>query len=63
MLYCFIQCMFYLLAAMKMIFRLNSKLFYYPYYYCMTLAAQLVGTYNHITGKSKPIWEKAESTR
>lgn len=59
----FIQCMFYLLAAMKMIFRLNSKLFYYPYYYCMTLAAQLVGTYNHITGKSKPFWEKAESTR
>lgn len=54
---------FYLLALLKLVFGLNAKVFYYPYYYCMTLVAQLVGTYNHMSGKSKPFWEKAESTR
>ncbi|MBB5174561.1 glycosyltransferase family 2 protein [Texcoconibacillus texcoconensis] len=58
-----IQISFYLLALMKKMFGLNHKVFYFPYYYVMTLLAQLVGTYNQITGKSKPFWEKAESTR
>jgi cellulose synthase/poly-beta-1,6-N-acetylglucosamine synthase-like glycosyltransferase len=58
-----IQCVFYLLAICKKIFRFINKIFYYPYYYCMTLAAQLIGAINQLTGKSKPFWEKAESTR
>ena len=33
------------------------------YYYCMTVFAQIVGVKNIITGKAKPFWEKAESTR
>lgn len=58
-----IQSLFYLLALSKRIFGFKSKIFYYPYYYCMTLVAQLFGAINQITGKSKPFWEKAESTR
>jgi len=58
-----VQTVFYILALMKLIFGFTNKLFYYPYYYCMTLIAQIVGTYNQLTGKSKPFWEKAESTR
>jgi cellulose synthase/poly-beta-1,6-N-acetylglucosamine synthase-like glycosyltransferase len=53
---------FYTLALLRLVFGFRARLFYYPYYYCMTLVAQLIGTYNHVTGKSKPFWEKAEST-
>ncbi|ERM92708.1 hypothetical protein O163_03670 [Caldanaerobacter subterraneus subsp. yonseiensis KB-1] len=57
------QCIFYLLAICKKIFGFKNRIFYYPYYYCMTLVAQLIGAINQITGKSKPFWDKAESTR
>lgn len=40
-----------------------NKIFYIPYYYCITIFAQLQGAFNEITGKSKPFWEKATSTR
>ena len=32
-------------------------------YYCMTILAQWKGVLNIVTGKAKPTWEKAESTR
>ncbi|MBM7712760.1 glycosyltransferase [Enterococcus xiangfangensis] len=32
-------------------------------YYAMTISAQLIGAYREISGKSKPFWGKAESTR
>ncbi|SDB24638.1 Glycosyltransferase, catalytic subunit of cellulose synthase and poly-beta-1,6-N-acetylglucosamine synthase [Ruminococcaceae bacterium FB2012] len=32
-------------------------------YYCMTVLAQWIAVYKIITGQSKPVWEKAESTR
>lgn len=32
-------------------------------YYVMTIFAQLIGAVKEISGKSKPFWEKAESTR
>ncbi len=32
-------------------------------YYTMTIWAQIMGVYKVITGKAKPTWEKAESTR
>ncbi|MDO4594084.1 MAG: glycosyltransferase [Tissierellia bacterium] len=63
-LFCFIcQIVFYLLAICGKIFKLENKIFYFPMYYSMTLLAQLKGAYNEFTGKSKPTWEKAESTR
>lgn len=57
------QCLFYLLAACKKVFGFKNKIFYYPYYYSMTLVAQFYGAINQLTGKSKPFWEKAETTR
>lgn len=57
------QILFYAISIGYRIFRLKNKLFYIPYYYSLTIYAQLVGAYRQITGKSKPFWEKAESTR
>lgn len=58
-----LQISFYLLALTKEIFRINCKIFNLPYYYCLTLLAQMIGVINQVLGKSKPFWEKAESTR
>ncbi len=58
-----LQVGFYGAALLKKFFGVRGRVFYYPYYYCMTLLAQLIGSYNQITGKSKPFWEKAETTR
>lgn len=41
----------------------NNKLVRLIGYYVMTVLAQFVGVYKIITGKAKPVWEKAESTR
>lgn len=61
---CFVgQTAFYLGAVLKMISKIDNKLLNMMYYYCLTLVAQLKGMYNQLTRKSKPFWEKAESTR
>lgn len=57
------QIIFYMTAIIYKKVRLNNKLMYIPYYYLLTIYAQLVGAYRQITGKSKPFWEKAETTR
>jgi len=57
------QVLFYLLALVKLISKSNNKYLTLIYYYCVTLLAQWVGVYNILTGKAKPFWEKAESTR
>ncbi|WP_282140956.1 glycosyltransferase family 2 protein [Cytobacillus oceanisediminis] len=57
------QLLFYLLALMKIITKSNNKYLTLVYYYCVTILAQWVGVYNILTGKAKPFWEKAESTR
>ncbi|WP_330927528.1 glycosyltransferase family 2 protein [Enterococcus sp. BWB1-3] len=55
------QTVFYLSAY---ILRKSRKNFLrLPYYYCLTIAAQFLGAFKELTGKSKPFWEKAESTR
>ena len=41
----------------------RSSLLRFCFYYGMTVLAQIYGVINIITGKAKPIWEKAESTR
>ncbi|MFR0819375.1 MAG: hypothetical protein ACLSID_00130 [Lactococcus lactis] len=40
----------------------SNKYLKFLSYYVMTILAQLIGGYREITGKSKPFWEKAEST-
>jgi len=41
----------------------RSSLLRFCFYYGMTVLAQIHGVINIITGKAKPVWEKAESTR
>lgn len=53
------QCCFIVISFFKM----NNKLFKFANYYCMTILAQWVGVFNILTGRAKPFWEKAESTR
>ena len=57
------QILFYSIAIGYKILGLKNKLMYIPYYYSLTIYAQLVGAFRQITGQSKPFWEKAESTR
>lgn len=57
------QLLFYLLALVRVITKSNNKYLTLVYYYCVTILAQWVGVYNILTGKAKPFWEKAESTR
>jgi hypothetical protein len=56
-----VQLMIYLLALVAR--NLNNKYLKFISYYVMTILAQLIGAYRESTGKSKPFWEKAESTR
>lgn len=57
------QTIIYLLAILKGLTKIDNKLLNISYYYCATIIAQIIGVYNTITGKTKPFWEKAESTR
>lgn len=57
------QIVFYLLAILGYITKTKNKIFYFPMYYSMMMLAQIKGAYNEASGKSKPTWEKAESTR
>jgi len=58
-----IQMLFYLCAYLKVSTNIDNKVINLCYYYMLTILAQCVGVYNSLTGKSKPFWEKAESTR
>ena len=55
------QTVFYLLAILGI--KSNNRIIYLFYYYLITILAQAKGAINEISGKSKPFWEKAESTR
>ncbi|QPC47650.1 glycosyltransferase [Mangrovibacillus cuniculi] len=57
------QLLFYSLAIIKIFSKTNNKYVTMIYYYCATVIAQWVGVYNIVSGKAKPFWEKAESTR
>lgn len=58
-----LQCIFYSIAMFKQLFNINYKIFNLIYYYTITIVAQMHGVYNILTGKAKPFWEKAETTR
>ena len=57
------QVLLYLLALLQAVTKVDNGILNMIYYYCVTIVAQWVGVYNILTGKAKPIWEKAESTR
>ena len=57
------QMLFYMLALVKTITKINNELINLVYYYVITIIAQWVGVFNILTGLAKPFWEKAESTR
>ena len=58
-----IQTLVYLFAILNYKFNIKNKFSNLAFYYCMTILAQFIGVFKSITGKNKPFWEKAESTR
>jgi len=54
---------FYLLTFIGTVTRTKNKYVSLIYYYTVTIIAQWFGVYNIVTGRAKPFWEKAESTR
>lgn len=58
-----LQVLFYLIAVIGFILKIKNKLVFFPYYYAITIFAQLVAVIKSCLGKDKPFWEKAESTR
>lgn len=52
-----------ILLILKAIFNIDNKYVNVINYYFITVFAQFNGVLNIITGKAKPFWEKAESTR
>lgn len=56
-----LQVMFYIMGVIGKYAK--NRLCKYIYYYCITIMAQWHGVINCMTGKAKPTWERAESTR
>lgn len=57
------QLLFYLLSLIGAVSNIKFKIFYLPYFYTMTITAQLIAVVRSFLGKNKAIWDKAESTR
>ena len=57
------QCIFYFISLVNYFVNTSNKILNMSTYYSMTILAQWKGVVNCITGKSKPTWDKAESTR
>lgn len=58
-----LQVIFYLIAIMQQIFKFKNKFIVMIYYYSITILAQWIAVIKILLGKSKPFWEKADSTR
>ena len=58
-----LQVLFYGVAVIGWFTKSGNRLVKIVSYYCMTIMAQWKGAINFVTGKSKPVWEKAETTR
>jgi len=58
-----LQLLFWLVALLGWVSGSGNRLVRIVTYYGMTVIAQWKGVLNIITGKSRPTWEKAESTR
>lgn len=57
------QLLFYFLALVQSIVKSKNKYLMIIYYYFITIIAQWVAVFRALSGKAKPFWEKAESTR
>ncbi|MBF8807265.1 MAG: glycosyltransferase [Enterococcus lacertideformus] len=57
------QLLFYLIGNIVLLKNSKNKYLSISAYYLLTIYAQLVGVYNSLTGKNKPYWDKAETTR
>jgi glycosyltransferase involved in cell wall biosynthesis len=57
------QILFYCLSGLGALPGLKNSRLKFFYYYTATILAQWLGVYRILTGKAKPFWEKAESTR
>jgi len=59
------QSLFYVFSLFGYLLRKKRKimLFYYPYHYSLTIAAQIYSIVNTLKGQSKATWEKSETTR
>ncbi len=58
-----LQLLFFLLGIVSIKYKFKFKLVRLIGYYSMTVLAQFVAACKQLAGKSKPVWEKAESTR
>ena len=57
------QLLFYCLSLVGFITKTKIKLFFFPFYYCMTIYAQFVAVVTTLTGRSKSIWNTDSSNR
>ncbi len=57
------QSIFYVVAIVNHFAQRTNKFLNMMTYYSMTILAQWKGVINSLTGRSKPVWEKAKSTR
>lgn len=55
--------LFYFIAFVQHFLNLKNKIFNYIHYYSITILAQFIGVIKQLTGKTKPFWDKVESTR
>jgi len=53
----------YLVSILVIKLKIKNKYLKMLSYYCLTIFAQINGVFNILTGKSKPTWAKAETTR
>ncbi len=58
-----IQILFFIIAAVSLKANINNSVLRMMGYYAITIFAQFHAINNIISGKAKPTWEKAESTR
>ncbi len=58
-----LQILFYFIAIVGKIMKSNNIIIRLIVYYSMTIVAQWQGVINSVSGKTKPIWDKANSTR
>lgn len=58
-----LQILFYVIATIGWNTKCKNRWIKMITYYCMTIIAQWKGVFNILTGNSKAVWEKAESTR
>ena len=52
------QVLFYSIALLRKITKINNHYITLVYYYCITILAQWIGVFNILTGRAKPFGKK-----